>query len=33
MKKAFSEWFPLRRKPLSPVSSAWSDPVPGKEAP
>ena len=31
MRKAFSEWLPLTKKPLSPVSSAWSDPVPGKE--
>ena len=30
MRKAFSEWFPLKKKPLSPVSAAWSAPVPGK---
>ena len=31
MRKTFSEWLPLTKKPLSPVSSAWSDPVPGKK--
>ena len=31
MRKAFSEWLPLKKKPLSPVSAAWSTPVPEKK--
>ena len=31
LKRAFGEWLGLAHKPLSPVSSAWSDPVPGKK--
>lgn len=31
MRKAFSEWLPLTKKPPSPVSQAWSDPVPEKK--
>ena len=31
LRKAFGEWLGLKKKPLSPVSSAWTDPVPGKK--
>ena len=31
LRRVFPEWMKLPHKPLSPVSSAWSDPVPGKK--
>ncbi len=31
MRKAFSEWLPLKRKEASDISDVWTAPVPGKE--